>query len=91
MRLKAIEIGEELIERETTVADAHAKRSIIGELLRESIFESSKLYGQLRLTHLETHLSMVEILTPDQVNRYNNLRGYSTTNLCDNIPEGHSS
>lgn len=90
MRLEAIGIGEEIIELETTVDDAFAERSISGELLQESIFESGRLRSQLRMTHLQTHLSMVESLTPDQVERYNKLRGYVSGNLCDNIPEGHS-
>jgi len=90
MRSDAVEIGKHIIELETTVDDALAKKNITAELLQEKILASGSLYGQLRLVHLETHLSMVDILTPHQVEQYNELRGYTSGNPCDNIPEGHS-
>ena len=61
-----------------------------GELLQENVFKSEQLRGRLRVVHLETHLAMVDILTPDQVKEYNKLRGYVSKDPCDNIPEGHS-
>ena len=89
MRSDAIGIGKEIIELETAVDDTLSQRIITGELLKENILESGRLYGRLRLVHLEAHLSMVAILTPHQVKQYNKLRGYITGNPCDNIPQGH--
>ncbi len=89
MRSQAIVIGEEIVELETEVDVALAMRTITTELLRENILEVGQLYGRLRLVHLETHLSMMDIMTEDQVDRYNRLRGYTSGNPCDNIPKGH--
>lgn len=89
MHSDAIEIGKEIIELETRVDNAFARGTITNELLPNMILESGRLYGRLRLIHLETHLSMVEILTPQQVEQYNRLRGYISGNPCGNIPKGH--
>ena len=90
MRLNAIDIGKAIIELETTVDDALANKDITAELLQEKIMDSGLLYGQLRLVHLDTHLSMLDILTERQVEQYNALRGYTANDPCNNIPEGHS-
>ena len=59
------------------------------DFLREKVLESASLYGQLRIVHLKYHLSMVGVLTPQHVEQYNDLRGYTSGNPCENIPEGH--
>jgi hypothetical protein len=38
--------------------------------------QSSRIDGQLRATHLKYHLTMMDILTPNQVQIYQTLRGY---------------
>ena len=90
MKSNAIEIGEEIIQLETGVDDAFASRTITNELLPEMVLESGRLYGRLRLVHLETHLSMSEILAPHQVEQYNRLRGNISGDPCENIPKGHA-
>jgi hypothetical protein len=37
--------------------------------------------GKLRAAHLRYHLTMIEILSPDQVAAYSRLRGYAVKNL----------
>ena len=90
MKSNAIEIGEEIIQLETGVDDAFTSRTITNELLPEMVLESGRLYGRLRLVHLETHLSMSEILAPHQVEQYNRLRGNISGDPCENIPKGHA-
>ncbi len=36
----------------------------------------ARLQGQLRQTHLKYHLAMVDLLSPEQIQRYRQLRGY---------------
>jgi hypothetical protein len=43
-------------------------RTIVGDL--------AKLQGELRFTHLNSHLEMKKILSPQQVAKYDELRGY---------------
>jgi Spy/CpxP family protein refolding chaperone len=89
MRSGAIELGKRIIDVETAIDEAFADGTITEEWLEEEIEESARLYGQLRMIHLKAHLSMVGILTGQQVERYNELRGYTSGDPCENVPEGH--
>ena len=89
MRSEAIELGEKIIDIEKGIDDAFTGKTITNTFLQEKVKEGADLYGQLRVVHLKYHLSMVEILTPQQVEQYNELRGYTSGDPCENIPEGH--
>lgn len=89
MRSNAIELGEQIIDIEKEIDDEFTNEKITEVFLQEKVSESAKLYGKLRIIHLKTHLSMIEILTNQQVKQYNELRGYLSSNPCENIPEGH--
>ena len=89
MRSEAIELGEKIIDKEKVIDEAFVNGTITEDLLQEKVLESASLYGQLRIVHLKYHLSMVDILTPQQVAQYNELRGYTSGDPCENIPEGH--
>lgn len=89
MRSEAIELGKQIIDLEKEIDDAFRSKTITDAFLQEKVKESADLYGQLRVVHLKYHLSMVEILTPQQVEQYNELRGYTSGDPCENIPEGH--
>ncbi len=89
MRTDAISLGEQIIELEIAIDDAFSNASINETFLEEKVTESARLYGQLRTVHLKYHLSMVDILSDKQVAQYNELRGYTSDDPCNNIPGGH--
>ena len=89
MRTEAIALGEQIINIEKEIDDAFANKTITDDFLNKKVTESANLYGQLRIVHLKYHLKMVDILTPQQVDQYNQLRGYSSGDPCDHVPEGH--
>ena len=89
MRSEAIGLGKKIVNIEKAIDDAFIGGTITEDILQEKILESASLYGQLRIGHLKYHLSMVDILAPQQVERYNELRGYASGDPCENIPEGH--
>ena len=89
MRSEAIGLGKKIVNIEKAIDDAFIGGTITEDILQEKILESASLYGQLRIVHLKYHLSMVDILTPQQVEQYNELRGYASGDPCENIPEGH--
>jgi len=89
MRSEAIELGKEIINIEKVIDDAFISGTVTEEFLQDNILESTSFYGQLRIVHLKYHLSMVDILSPQQVAQYNELRGYLSGDPCENIPEGH--
>lgn len=89
MRFEAIELGTKIIEIEQGLDDSFADKSMTLEVLEREVSESAELYGQLRFLHLKYHLFMVDILTSEQVEQYNELRGYNSENPCEDVPEGH--
>ena len=89
MRSEAIGLGGRIIDVEKAIDDAFLDGAMTEELLKEKVLESAGLYGQLRIVHLKYHLTTVDILTSQQVAQYNELRGYTSGDPCENIPEGH--
>ncbi|MFB6181756.1 MAG: hypothetical protein ABEJ24_02560 [Candidatus Magasanikbacteria bacterium] len=89
MKENAIKKGEKIITKEEKIDNGFEKRSIEQEELKDKIKTSANLYGDLRFIHLKTHLEMLDILNEKQVEKYNKLRGYSSGNPCNKIPEGH--
>ena len=89
MNAKAVVLGRKLIEQERELNDRFAERNIDEKLLDELLGEIAETYKVLRYTHLSAHLKTPEILTGEQIAKYNTLRGYSSADPCDNIPEGH--
>jgi hypothetical protein len=77
MKKKAVDLGEEIVNVEKIANEEFINKTITDSQMKQLIFKSSEIYGQLRYVHLSTHLKMLGILTPEQVNLYSNLRGYS--------------
>ncbi|MFY0991905.1 Spy/CpxP family protein refolding chaperone [Halomonas sp. C05BenzN] len=91
MREEAIPAGERLIEAERAIEQAFAERRLDEARLQELLQDAEAARTELRFVHLARHLDTLEILTDDQVARYNQLRGYADTQSdpCDGVPEGH--
>ena len=89
MKQKAIPLGRELIELERKLNDHFANQTITDELLRQILHRIAQVHRQLRYVHLSAHLHTPDILKSEQINLYNKLRGYSSDDPCENIPEGH--
>lgn len=88
MQQTAIPLGEKIIALETEIDNGFKDKTVIDESLKELIDTSADIYAALRFAHLKTHLQMVSILT-DQVQHYNELRGYISEDPCESIPAGH--
>ncbi len=76
MKNQAIPVGLEIIEVEKKIEDSFANDTITKQDLQMLLDFSSDLYGQLRYVHLSSHLIVMDILTPQQVSIYNEIRGY---------------
>lgn len=88
MQARAIEQGETLIRLERELEQGFRNQTITEETLKSKLGEIAMSLGQLRYIHLSTHLKTPELLSPEQIARYNSLRGYSE-NPCARPPEGH--
>ncbi len=76
MRQRALSIGRQIIEAERTLDRAFANGAIEPARLRSQIRAIATLQGELRAVHLEAHLAQHSLLTPEQITRYDVLRGY---------------
>jgi Spy/CpxP family protein refolding chaperone len=76
MKDEAMPLGARLIEQETELDRQFASRTVTPESLKASTAAVAATQGTLRETHLKYHLSTGSILTPAQMTRYAELRGY---------------
>src|SRR5215831_7249511 len=80
MKAEAIPLGASLISQEQRLNDSFAHHTITLANLETATREIGNMQAALRAAHLKYHLSTVAILTPEQVARYNELRGYQSGN-----------
>jgi Spy/CpxP family protein refolding chaperone len=76
MKQEAVSIGAKLIEQEAELDRQFAGRTVTPETLRASTGAVAATQGALREAHLKYHLSTAALLTPGQMRRYAELRGY---------------
>lgn len=89
MRKAAIPTGERLIAAEAALENAFAKGTVDEASLRRLLAQAEDARTELRFIHLSQHFKTVKYLKPEQIKRYNILRGYAE-DPCKNIPAGHS-
>jgi len=76
MRGEAVRLGRRIVECERTLDAMFAKGDIDERRLHTETSEIAQLQGDLRAAHLAAHLEMRRILSPQQVKKYDELRGY---------------
>ena len=76
MKTEAMPLGSRLIEQEADLDRQFASRTVTPESLKTSIAAVATTQGSLRETHLKYHLSTGAMLSPSQMLRYAELRGY---------------
>jgi hypothetical protein len=80
MSTNAKSTGAAIIAVEQQIDGAFANKTITKDDLKLLLDKSADLYGQLRFVHLSAHLDTVEMLTIEQVQMYNTMRGYDGGN-----------
>ena len=76
MRLEAVRLGEQLVEKERELDQEFARGSIRTTALESLVSEIGELQARIRYVHLNAHLQQKALLTEHQVQRYVVLRGY---------------
>ena len=89
MKQHAVPLGLEFIALEQELNRRFANKTITYQSLGTLLEKISRVRKKLRYVHLATHLKTPDILTPEQIVLYNDLRGYSSDDPCANIPKGH--
>ncbi|MBI4495820.1 MAG: periplasmic heavy metal sensor [Deltaproteobacteria bacterium] len=77
MHEEAVRLGKLLIEKEQELENLFAKKHINENEIKTLVLEIARLRGELRFVHLRAHIRMKPILSPEQIIRYDLLRGYS--------------
>jgi Spy/CpxP family protein refolding chaperone len=88
MKAEAVPVGQRLIAAERDLNRAFADRTITPERLQAATASIGELQGQLRNTHLKYHLATAALLSPDQIHRYVELRGYTAVANAAHAPLG---
>jgi hypothetical protein len=89
MKAEAVPLGSKLIEQEAELDKQFASRTVTPESFKASTAALAATQSALRETHLKYHLSTVAILTPGQMQRYAELRGYGDPMIAHSPFLGH--
>ena len=76
-RADARAIGAQLVEAERELDRLFARGEADDATLADRVRTAAALRGEYRLSHVETHRRMRALLSPGQVRRYDQLRGYT--------------
>ena len=76
-KAEARALGTQLVEAERTLDQAFSSRQVDANAVTQQTRRIGELQAALRAAHLQTHLQQTALMTPDQVTRYSELRGYS--------------
>ncbi len=76
MKAEALVLGERLVAAESELDRLFSQQRASAAAVAEASAAAARAQGLLRASHLQYHLDMVELLTPAQVARYRQLRGY---------------
>ena len=79
MKAEAVALGEKLIAAEAGLDRQFAGRSVTEASLVEGVQDIASVEAALRTAHLKYHLATVAVLSPEQLARYAELRGYAGT------------
>jgi len=78
MHAQATRLGASLIAKEGELDQLFANKQIDSDKLRGIVAEIARLQGELRVAHLQAHLEMRRLLSPEQIKKYDELRGYNS-------------
>jgi Spy/CpxP family protein refolding chaperone len=89
MKAETVPLGERLIAEETELDRQFASHAITPASLDAATAAIGATQARLRAAHLKYHLAMLDVLTPEQVKRYAELRGYGSAAPAGHRPHMH--
>lgn len=89
MKAETIPIGSALIAHEHALNKDFAGKTVTPASLEANTQRIGATQAALRAAHLRFHLATAEILTTEQVKRYNELRGYTGKRKADHPHRMH--
>jgi hypothetical protein len=90
MAREAKRIGTTILTKESTLEQLFVPSSAINsEEVRRVVSDIAKLQGELRFVHLNAHMAMSQVLSPQQIAAYDLLRGYGASDESPAHPHHH--
>jgi hypothetical protein len=89
MKAETVPLGEKLIAQEAELDRQFAGKTITEASLTAAMQAIGASQATLRAAHLKYHLATAELLAPMQIQRYAELRGYSSGQQIKHQPGGH--
>ena len=74
---EAVRLGALVVDKERELDRLFATAAIDLQTLQQVTTWIAQLQGELRLAHLQAHVEMQRLLSPEQINTYDALRGYT--------------
>lgn len=79
MKTKVINLGRLIIDKEKNLDKLFESQEADQTQLKALVLEIAKLQGDLRFVHLNAHLEMKRLLSGEQIQKYDEQRGYGGT------------
>jgi hypothetical protein len=89
MKAETVPLGEKMIAQETELDRQFAGKTITEASLSSAMQAIGSTQAALRAAHLKYHLVTAELLAPMQIQRYAELRGYTSGQQIKHQPGGH--
>jgi hypothetical protein len=78
MHQEAVRLGERIVDKERELDLLFATEAVNSDNLQGLTRQIAQLRGDLRLVHLQAHVEMKQLLSRQQIDQYDALRGYMT-------------
>lgn len=76
MKEEAVRLGNEIVAEEAALDRLFTSGNATDDAVAKATASVAALQGRLRATHLRAHLRMRAIMKPEQIAKYDTLRGY---------------
>jgi Spy/CpxP family protein refolding chaperone len=82
-------IGAKLVAAERELDALFRSKTAERAALEKAVSAAAQMQASYRLSHLETHRRMRDLLTPEQITQYDVLRGYASGASAQHQPAKH--
>lgn len=79
MHQEAVRLGALIVDKEQELDQLFAAQAVQSNTLQSLTQQSAQLQGELRFVHLQAHVETKRLLSPEQVEAYDALRGYAAS------------